>query len=377
VNHEFEQQLAAAWPTDRWQDVTVLVAVSGGPDSVALVRSLAALAPRGAGRLVIAHFNHALRGPESDADERFVAELAASLAIPIRVGRPLTSTSPVLSDAPQSDPASTCPPLNDCAEPAPQHASEESSRDARYAFLIATAKEIGARYVVTAHTADDQAETVLHRIVRGTGLAGLSGMRRARELAPGIAIVRPLLFVRRAEVLAYLADIGQAFRVDSSNLVQDYTRNRLRHDLLPKLAAEYNPRIVAALLRLADLAGEAQRIVEVEAAALAARCIVTAEQADVATARPARVMIDTTPLTQANAYLVREMLVTVWQSQEWPLQAMGYDEWESLASLASDQSAPTGPRKRLFPGEVTAERTTDRLTLTRPARAWPAIGSGQ
>ncbi len=190
--------------------------------------------------------------------------------------------------------------------------------------------------------------------MRGTGLAGLAGIPRTRELAPGIALVRPLLDVRRSEVLAYLDSIDQPVREDSTNLAQDFTRNRLRHDLLPKLARDYNPRIVDALLRLAELAGDAQQIIDVEAAALAARCVVVADAQ--------RIVLSTGPC-QATPYLVREMLIALWQAQSWPLQAMGYEEWESLAALA----AQTSPGKRMFPGETLADRTADQLTLTRPA----------
>ena len=226
MRHSLEAQLDAAWPPDRWQDVTALVAVSGGPDSTALLRALVALRPVGAGRLIVAHFNHRLRGAESDGDEQFVVELARSLGITCRMGR-----------AASGEGRGDLPTMHDAEG---GRLSEERSRAARYEFLEQTAKEIGARYVVTAHTADDQAETVLHRILRGTGLAGLAGMAKAARLAPGIARYARS-WASRAPVHDYLAAIGQSFRHDSSNTALDYTRNRLRNDLLPKLAAEYNP----------------------------------------------------------------------------------------------------------------------------------------
>jgi tRNA(Ile)-lysidine synthase len=380
VPHSFEEQLDVAWPADRWQDVTVLVAISGGPDSTALLRALVVLRPGGVGRLVAAHFNHRLRGQESDADERFVVELARSLGIACRVGRAKSVTDAERVSAAPGD------------EPGPL--SEEKSRAARYEFLEQTAKEIGARYVVTAHTADDQAETVLHRILRGTGLAGLAGMAPARELAPGIALVRPLLSIPRSTVHKYLAEIGQPCCHDSSNATLDYTRNRLRNDLLPKLVTEYNPRVVESLLRLAELASEAQQIINVDAAVLAARAVVTADQT--------QIVIDTRAVAEASAYLVREMLIATWRAQNWPLQAMGFAEWEALAAMTIEEPVPSGtdnsfvhatqqpdaeierlrrpdnglsgpptPRssgnhKRTFPGNVTAEREGDRLVLSRP-----------
>ncbi|HVU90548.1 MAG TPA: tRNA lysidine(34) synthetase TilS [Pirellulales bacterium] len=337
----FEAQLAAAWPPDRWQDVTVLVAVSGGPDSTALLCALAALKPPGPGRLIAAHFNHRLRGEQADGDERFVVELSGALGVACRVGRPAVADG--LDTGAGADRADAC------------RSSEETSRAARYDFLTRTAKELGARYVVTAHTADDQAETVLHRILRGTGVAGMAGMAEARELAPGIALVRPLLGINRATVLDYLTEMGQSFCHDSSNASLDYTRNRLRNDLLPKLAAEYNPRVVESLLRLAQLAREAQRIIEVDAAALATRAIVSAGHA--------QIVIDTAPLAEATPYLVREMLMAIWREQNWPLQAMGFDEWDALAALAIEPLE--AQRKRDFPGSITAERKGEKLVLNK------------
>ncbi len=208
----FELQLQADWPTQRWREVTVLAAVSGGADSVALLCGLAALHSNGAaagavdtvgqrdiadhpasrslcdgptvaGRLIAAHFHHGLRGTEADADQQFVVDLCARLGVECVVGKAAARD----------------------AQTRESQASEESSRDARYGFLIATAQRLGARYVAVAHTADDQAETVLHHIVRGAGLAGLGGMPRARELADGISLVRPMLSARRAAARAYLA----------------------------------------------------------------------------------------------------------------------------------------------------------------------------
>ena len=128
--------------------------------------------------------------------------------------------------------------------------------------MQSTAERLGARYVVTAHTADDQAETILHRILRGTGVAGLAGMRRARPLGPAATLIRPLLDVRRAEILAYLSELQQPFQDDASNSDLGFTRNRIRHELLPRLAADYNSDVVAALLRLGQTAHDAQQHID-------------------------------------------------------------------------------------------------------------------
>ncbi|MEZ6112062.1 MAG: tRNA lysidine(34) synthetase TilS [Pirellulaceae bacterium] len=248
----FESLLAASWPPAAWHDVRVVLAVSGGADSVALLRAMSALKTAGAGSLVVAHFNHALRGDESDEDERFVARLAKELAAECFVERADHATRRL------DERAATAENVDDAS----LAASEATSRAARYDFLIRVAQRSGARYVVTAHTLDDQAETVLHRIVRGTGLNGLRGIRRVRPLTPDVSLIRPLLSVRRSQVVAYLKKLGQAFRTDATNEQPVYTRNRIRLELLPLLAANYNSQITDSLVRLAELAGEACDVIQ-------------------------------------------------------------------------------------------------------------------
>jgi len=365
--HPFEKLLKIDWPRDRWRDLTVLAAVSGGADSVALLRGLAALAAADAGhrkgkndasgaaetpvgRLVVAHFHHGLRGAEADSDLQFVVDLCQGLGLECVIGR---ATEQVFTDDESSAPRSSSVFDLKAEAPSVRPSSEATSRDARYRFLTDTAQRLGARYVAVAHTADDQAETVLHHILRGTGLAGLSGMPRARELADGIALVRPLLGVRRAAARAYLAEIGQSFREDSSNVENAYTRNRLRNELLPALAADYNPQIIEALLRLGALATDSQELIVAQATELLEHSVVCHE--------PGRLTFRAAHFTNTPRHLIREMLTLAWREQRWPLAAMGHNEWIDLAEMVS---APT-PRKRAFPGEVIAERTTDALTLTR------------
>jgi len=337
VPHSLPIKLAEAWPTDRWRDVTVLVAVSGGADSVALLRALAELASNHPGSLVVGHFNHRLRGAESDHDEAFVVELAGQLGIACEVGRAEPS-------APSGD------------------GIEADARRQRYDFLQATAERLGARYVATAHTADDQAETILHRIVRGTGLSGLAGIRRARPLGPAVALVRPLLDVSRAEVLDYLGSLGQTFREDATNQQTQFTRNLLRHELLPLLARQYNPRVADALRRLGTLAGEAQEVIDREVQRLQ-ECYVGALQ-------PGRIEIDLAGLADQPPYLVRELLLSLWRKLRWPQQSMGHHEWSQLARLARSGPDEPGPGKSstplTLPGAICAEKQGEQLVLTRP-----------
>jgi tRNA(Ile)-lysidine synthase len=303
--------------------VGVLAAVSGGADSVALLRILARLKASGPGRLAVAHFNHGLRGDEALADEQFVAALAAHLDLPYQVGRAAPAELQGAAD----------------------DGLEAAARAARYDFLRATAEAMGARYLVTAHTADDQAETILHRVLRGTGLAGLSGIGRLRTLGPAVTAIRPLLGVRRAEVLAYLAAIDQSYRTDSSNAELRFTRNRIRHQLLPALAAEYSSGVIDALLRLGALAGGAQGVIDGLVGELIPRAV---------TYEAAAVRIDAASLANQPRYLIRELLITVWQCRGWPLQAMGFAQWDLLSALVLGSLDPLAalPQQQVFPGRI-------------------------
>src|SRR5262249_48782964 len=131
---------------------------------------------------------------------------------------------------------------------------EAAARQARYEFLAKTAHECGARYIATAHTADDQVETILFNVLRGTGLAGLAGIPRMRTLNESTTLIRPLLDFKRSEIISYLATLNQPYRDDETNQLLDYTRNRIRHDLIPILERDYNPRVRESLLRLAQAA---------------------------------------------------------------------------------------------------------------------------
>jgi tRNA(Ile)-lysidine synthase len=330
----FESRLAASWPPESWQDVTVVVAVSGGADSIALLRAMAALKTAGRGRLIVAHFNHRLR-PEADADARFVVELAERLHLPRELGEGcVAKTAAAAGDG-----------------------LEAAARNERYAFLQSTAEPLGARYVVTAHTADDQAETILHRILRGTGIAGLAGMRRARPLGPAVTLIRPLLDVRRAEVLPYLAERHQPFRDDATNLDPRFTRNRIRHNLLPQLAADYNPDVVAAVLRLGQTALDAQQFIDSAARELARQFVRT-------NGFPRDcVMVDCAALSRVNRHLLREMFIAIWRDRGWPQQSMGFAEWDALATMTLQNDS--SPPQRILPGNFVARRTGDQLSVRR------------
>jgi tRNA(Ile)-lysidine synthase len=211
----------------------VLVAVSGGADSVALLRCLHERAGELGISLAAAHLNHGLRGGASDGDAAFVGRLAARLGIPL-----VEEKADVRRRAKE------------------QGASlEMAARDARYEFFARAARTVGARAVATAHTADDNVETVLLRLARGTGLAGLCGIPRVAT-QNGLRIVRPMLEVTRGDVLRFLRARRATWREDASNDDMAFLRNRVRHEILPLLARRLNPRIGEAILRMTDVLRE-------------------------------------------------------------------------------------------------------------------------
>ncbi len=211
---------------------SLVVAVSGGMDSVALLDALGRLRQRGKlpVKLVVAHLNHKLRGEESDDDEAFVRRLAAERELDC-----LTEQIPVADIAFQE-----------------KQNLEAVARRLRYEFLARTAETVGAALVCTAHTLDDQAETVLMRLLRGTGMEGLAGIQSVRPLGQSVTLIRPLLSVTREEVAAHCNQYRLEFRHDSSNDSTFFTRNRIRQELLPILKS-FNPRVAQTLARLANL----------------------------------------------------------------------------------------------------------------------------
>jgi len=327
------EKLAAAWPVEKWRDVTVLVAVSGGADSVALATALRELRPSGEGRLVLAHYNHRLRGAESDADQALVEEIGRQMRLEVIVG------------AGGGDGTSAT--------------SEDSLRSLRYQFLVEAASQCGARYVTTAHTADDQVETVLFNILRGTGLAGLVGIPRVRALTEAATLVRPLLDVSRDEVLEYLQRLGKSFRDDSSNASSRYTRNRIRHELLPLLEREYHPNVRQSIARLSRIAEEADQFVEARARRLLSRYKRLFGD---------DVEIETRPLRRSPELVARAALMLIWRWQGWPLADMSFEKWDQLLAFAREPATDDNPRiaPRMFPGGIRAERQGEILRLRCP-----------
>jgi tRNA(Ile)-lysidine synthase len=221
----------------------VLVALSGGPDSVALVYLLRELERGGELELAgAAHLNHQLRGAAAEEDERFCRELCTSLGLPVEVGR-----ADVRALAREQ-----------------RRSVEDAARAARYAFLERAADGLRADVIAVGHSRDDQAETFLLRLVRGAGPRGLAAI-----LPRAGRVVRPLLDVTRAELRAYLAERQVAFREDATNADLTIPRNRVRHELIPYLQREFSPGIVDVLAREAAIAGEDEARLQAEAIDLA------------------------------------------------------------------------------------------------------------
>jgi len=209
---------------------TVLVAVSGGVDSMVLLDLFVRIQGPWGLHLVVAHLNHALRGEEADRDQAFVSKRAAEYGLPMLSERV------------------------DVTAYARQHrlSLEAAARTVRYDFLRRAAHNVGADCIALAHHANDQAETLLDHLLRGAGLAGLGGMWWRRDI-----LVRPLLNFTRQEIVAYARQRQLPYCEDSSNIDRRIRRNRLRHELMPLLVAHYNPRVVEALVRAGQAIQEA------------------------------------------------------------------------------------------------------------------------
>jgi tRNA(Ile)-lysidine synthase len=239
----------------------VVVGVSGGADSVCLLHVLAKCQKKLGIKLHIAHLNHQLRGAESEADAEYVSNLAGSLGIPSTIDR---------QDVAAYRTERNC-------------SIEEAARQLRYAFLARVAREVGANRIAIGHTRDDQVETILMHILRGTGITGLCGLAPCSPMAydrqgmswlasplslrakrSNLLVIRPLLDITREETTSYCQEHQLDPRIDSSNLSPSFFRNRLRLQLLP-LLRQYNPSVDQALLRLADIAKEDNALIEQQA----------------------------------------------------------------------------------------------------------------
>lgn len=323
----------------------VVCAVSGGADSVALLCGLekvnAIYACRW--RLSVGHVDHRLR-PESGEEARFVERLCASLDVSCRV-----KAADVRRAARERG-----------------ESIETAARRCRHALLTECARAAGASVIAMAHHADDQAETILHRILRGTGLRGLSGMAAARPMpaARDLRLVRPLLGFSREALRAYLSGRGIGWREDASNGQSDAaTRNRIRHDLLPVARSEINPRVTEALVQLGEQARQAGDVLRRLAEESWAKIAEPAGEETVSFRARALAMLPRAVQTECML-LALERLGT-------GMGEIGHERVEALVDLAGVD----GTRRRIeLPGGVIAERRGDVITIVKETDAGVAIG---
>ena len=279
------------------------VAVSGGADSVGLLRALLDLRRELGIVLSVVHVHHGIRGSEADDDEQFVSNLAMQFELPLqreRVDVPAHSRTVKLS-------------------------LESAARELRYRFFKHLLTDGQCDKIATAHTLDDQAETVLLRILRGTGTRGLAAIPPLRNVSTDLAahIVRPLLNTGRAAIESYLREIGQPWREDSTNRDPQHLRNRIRQHLLPQLEREYNPALRQSLVNLAEIA----RAEELHWAAEIARLgpVLTDLAHD-------HVTLDRPKLLALPLALQRRLLVDLANRLDLPV---GFDDIELMRQIAS------------------------------------------
>ncbi len=331
----------------------ILVGVSGGADSVALLFVLHELAKATGWELHVAHVEHGLRGEESIADARFVEELCRRLDVAFHLGQPN------VKQFARQQGVST----------------QVAARELRYRFFQETARKIGAGKLALAHHADDQAETVLMRILRGTSVSGLAGIPLRRQL-DGVEVVRPFLHIGRKEIEAYCEMAHIPFRMDASNASTDYLRNKIRLQLLPLLQSEYNGNIKQALLQLGRIAADEDRFLQQQASALLDR--VTAEKSD------GRVTVRIAELLNAGLALQRRAITLILyylcgHTREWEAKHI-----EQILRLAARSSPSAGID---LPGGIRAWREygflhigkqvgwicpTDRAEAELAVPEWPA-----
>lgn len=289
---------------------SVGVAVSGGADSVALLHALGELCPERA--LCVIHLNHCLRGAESDGDEEFVQDLAERLGCACFLRRE------DVADARSTGSRNL----------------EEAGRRCRYRFFRELLADGACGVVATAHTRSDQAETVLFRLLRGAGGAGLSGVW---PIVAG-SIVRPMLDVSRNEVLDYLRKRGIAWREDSSNADPAFARNRLRHGLLPALRHDWNPRIEATLANTADWAVEEERYWRLRTAELRQGCV---------RETPGELLLDVESARALHPAELRRLIESILKH---PLLGAGPASFRHIEAVRSLVGSPVGSGAVDLPG---------------------------
>ncbi len=342
------QRVAYRQPFFRAGDC-VGVAVSGGADSVALLRLLLELQSKLGIVLCVIHLNHQLRGPAADADERFVAKLAVRYGLEFFVQR-----------------------ANVAARAKRERLNvEDAARRARHEFFTSLAQQGKVHCVATAHTADDQAETVLAHMLRGAGLAGISGIHPASGV-----VVRPLLGIRRAALRAYLKESKQTWREDATNRDTTKLRARIRKKLIPLLTKQFQPATVEHLAALADFAREDNECLDFTAAS---RVKAFAKSSGKEIRVEASAMIERAPATGGkNAGetpalpVTRRMVRCIVKELKPRAGELGSERVEAVLALAA---AGENGKALQLPGGVTVRREHDELVFCAAGTAPAKTGS--
>jgi tRNA(Ile)-lysidine synthase len=315
----------------------IAVAVSGGADSVALLRRLIELAPEIGYVLSVAHVHHGIREAEADLDAEFVSELAVKYGLTFH-RRDVDTPAAAREN---------------------RETMEEAARNLRYAWFRELLERDDADAVATAHTLDDQAETVLHKLLRGAWTEGLGGISPVINCSRGV-ILRPFLGTRRAAIEAWLKAIDQQWREDASNLDTTFTRNRIRHELLPMLAT-YNPQIHSQFANLATLARDEDAYWQTELARLLPSLILPGKpvrgggRATSTHPDEASLAFEIERLPQSPA--VRRRLLRAAARQLGAV--LNFDQTEKLMAMLG----PGGPRRQQLTAELHAERSPRELRL--------------
>lgn len=297
------------------------VAVSGGADSVCLLHVLVELAPRWNLKLEVLHVDHGLRGAASQEDAAFVEGLAGRLGLPFHLERASGLEGNI----------------------------EEAARELRRRFFLKTLAEAGLNSIALGHTRNDQAETVLFRLLRGAGVTGLAAMRP--KTAEGF--VRPMLATGRGEILEFLRERRIPWREDHTNAELVFARNRIRHELLPRLEREWNPAIVEALCRMAVLAAEDEEYWEAEVGRAAPQVLREAGET---------LIVDCARLEALPPALGRRILRSAVGRIRGGLRGVEFDHIDALLDLASRRR---GDGRLILPG-VDALRSFDFMRLAKP-----------
>jgi tRNA(Ile)-lysidine synthase len=310
---------------------TVLVGVSGGPDSVALVHILLALAPKFSFQVVIAHLNHCLRQDESTRDEAFVVSLADKLDLPLHAER------------------------QDVRRYQNKHhlSLEEAARKVRYRFYDSIASKFGYEKIALGHHSDDNAELILMYLLRGSGPLGLSGIPPVRD----DKIIRPLIEIKRTEIMDYIAVKGLEYVVDSSNRDSQYLRNKIRNRLIPELKAEYNPKLLDTLNRLASILDAEEEWIENLIQAVFKKVIVFEKQGQIG--------FDISELNQQPIAVRRRLIRMAVLNVKGNLRKLAFAHVEAAVKLA--QNGPDSGSLDL-PDRTRITRQNEVLIISREAQ---------